>query len=162
MKSNITSKILDYVVAIGIILTILLLIGTPLLLAALFKSHFSMIDSRLIWTVTICIYICAIPYVLALFKVKTICHLIKKENPFSFKIVKSLQVICICSFTEIITFSLTSIYLKYSIDFFEKTIIVLPILIISFICVTIGLLCMVLAKLFERFIEIKEENDKTI
>lgn len=153
---------MDYIVVVGIILTILALIGTPFLLTGLLENYLYIVDFQVILTVTICIYICAIPYLLALFKVKTICHLIRKDNPFSLKIVKSLQFICICSFTEIITFSLSTIYLKYSVDFFERTLIVPPILILSFICVAIGLLCMVLAGLFERFIEIKEENDKTI
>ncbi|MGG5461436.1 DUF2975 domain-containing protein [Clostridium sp. B9] len=162
MRNNITSKLLDYTVILGITLTILALIGMPLILTAFFKSNFSLSNQSLIWIVTACIYLCAIPFVIALFKVKKICGFIKNDNPFSRDIIKSVQVICICSFSEIITFSLSLIYLKYSVDFFKHALIIAPILIISFLCVTIGLLCLVVAGLFEKFIDIKEENDSTI
>ncbi len=76
--------------------------------------------------------------------------------------VKSLKVISICSFSEIIIFVESVNYLKHSVEFFKYTVWGAPILALTIICLTIGFLCLVLSQLFEIAIEIKYENDKTI
>ena len=53
-------------------------------------------------------------------------------------------------------------YLDYSIEGFNNIPLGFPIVALTIICMTIGLLCLVLSQLFEIAIEIKEENDKTI
>lgn len=162
MKNNSSSKILNMVVTFGISITCILLLGTPLITTAFFKSQFSLLDNGLVISVTICIYLCAIPYVISLFKLKKLSSLVIKNNPFSIESVKSLKVISICSFSEIIIFIGCVKYLEHSVEFFKYIVLGGPIIVVSFICVTIGFLCLVLSQLFEIAIQIKEENDKTI
>jgi len=162
MKNNSSPKILNIIVTLGISITCVLLLGTPLIITAFFKSQISQLDHNLIMAVTICIYLCAVPYVISLFKLRKLCKLVVKNNPFSIESVISLKVISICSFSEIIIFIGCLKYLEHSIEFFKYIVLGVPIIIVTFICVTIGLLCVVLSQLFEKAIKIKEENDKTI
>ncbi|CAH2215408.1 DUF2975 domain-containing protein [Tepidibacter aestuarii] len=162
MKNNFNSKILNMIVILGISITCILLLGTGFITTAFFKSQFSLIDHSLVISVTICIYLCAIPYIIALFGLKRLCSLVVKNNPFSMQIVKSLKVISICSFSEIIIFIGCVNYLKHSVEFFKYTVWGAPIIALTIICLTIGFLCLVLSQLFKIAIKIKEENDKTI
>ena len=66
MKKN-YSKILNIIVVVGIILTLILLAGIPFILGALSKSLDINIQSKFIINITVGIYICALPYVTALF-----------------------------------------------------------------------------------------------
>lgn len=162
MKNNFSQKSLNAIVNLGICITFILLLATPLITTAFFKSQFSLLESNLVINVVVCIYLFSIPYVIALFKLKKLCILIKKNNPFSMDSIKSLKVISICSFSEIIIFTGCITYLKHSVDFFKYTIIGGPIIIVTFISLIIGFLFLVLCQLFEIVIKIKEENDKTI
>ncbi len=162
MKTNFNPKILNLIVVLGISLTCILLLGTPLITTAFLKSQFSLLDHNLVMIFTICIYLCAIPYVIALFKLKKLCALVVKNNPFSIESVKSLKVISICSFSEILIFIGCTKYLDYSVERFKNIPLGFPIIILTVICLTIGFLCLVLSQLFEIAINIKDENDKTI
>lgn len=162
MKNNLNPKILNMVVTLGIAITCILLLGTPLITTAFFKSQFFLLDHSLVMIVTTCIYLCAIPYVISLFKLKKLSNLVVKNNPFSIESVKSLKVISICSFSEIIIFIICLKYLKHSVEFFKYTVLGGPIIVVAFICITIGFSCLVLSELFNIAIKIKEENDKTI
>lgn len=162
MKNNFNPKILNTVVTIGISITLILLLATPFITTAFFKSQFSLLDSRLVTAVAACVYLCATPYVIALFKLKNLSSLVLKNNPFSIESVDSLKVISICSFSEIIIFIACTKYLTNSVEFFKYTILGGPIIVVTFICVTIGFFCIVLSELFNIAIKIKEENDKTI
>jgi len=162
MKKISFPKVLHMIVILGITLTCIVLLGTGALVTAFFKSQFSLLDGKLVMIVTTCVYLCAIPYVIALFKLKKLSSLVVKNNPFSKESVKSLKVISICAFSEIIIFIGCTSYLKHSVEFFKYIVLGGPYIVLTFLCLTIGLLCLVLSQLFEIAIEIKEENDKTI
>ena len=162
MKRNLNYKILNSLVFIGIYFTLFMLLGAPLFTTAFLKSQFSLINSKLVFQISICIYICAVPYVIALFNLKRVCKLVGKDDSFTIRIVKSLRTIAFCSFSEIITFSICATYLKYSISLFNSILLLGPIFIVTFIGITIGFLFLVLSQLFDIFIQIKDENDMTI
>lgn len=162
MEKNTSYKILNSIVLLGLCFTVLMLIATPLITTAFLKSRYFVIDNGLVIKISILIYICAIPYVMALLNLKKICKLLVKDNPFATKISNYLRKIAFCSFSEIIVVIASLIYLKSSISLFENALIVGPILIVTFIAATIGFLFLVLSQLFNIFIKIKEENDNTI
>lgn len=162
MKKLTSPAALKLILMFGIIITLILLIGTPMIVTAFFKSQYGLLDQALMLSVSACIYICAVPYVISLFKLKKLANLVVENTPFSSESVKSLKVIAICSFSEVILFITCVSSLKYSVAFFQYTVFGGPIIVVTFICITIGLLCSVLARLFEVAIEIKTENDQTI
>ncbi|WP_042273716.1 DUF2975 domain-containing protein [[Clostridium] dakarense] len=162
MKKNASYKVLDIIVTMGIILTLLVLLATPLAITAYFKSAFSILNQNLIMAITICIYICAIPYIIALFNLKKLCKLIVNNNPFSIDAPKSLKTISICAFSETILFNGCLIFITYYFDMYLYILTIAPMVIVTFISIAIGFLSFVLSKLFEIAIEIKDENDKTI
>ncbi len=162
MNSNIYSKLLNFIVLLGIVVTFMLLLATPLILTAFFKANFVQISFCLIMSIAACIYVCALPYVVALFKLKKICSLIVKNNPFSLDSVKSLKIIAICAFSEIVTFTCCIKYLEHTIDFFKNFVYGGPIIVVTFLSISIGVLCLVLSRLFDAAIKIKEENEFTI
>lgn len=162
MEKSLNYKILNCLVFIGLFITISMLLATPLVTTAFLKSRFSLIDTNLVIKISICIYICAIPYVMAIFNLKKICKLVAENNAFSLDIVDHLKVISFCSFSEIIIFIIGATYIKHSTVFFKDVLLFGPIFIVTFIGLTIGFLFLVLSQLFKIFIEIKDENDKTI
>lgn len=162
MKNRSVSKILDMLVMLGIILTAIALLSSPLIISAFYKSQFMIIDGILVFKTTAFIYLLNIPYFYALLKLKKLSNLVINNNPFSHESVKSLKTISICSFSEIFIFIGGLSYLKESTEFFKYIVLGAPIVLVTFICITIGFLCLVLSQLFEIAIEIKEENDKTI
>ncbi|MEW9096005.1 MAG: DUF2975 domain-containing protein [Clostridiaceae bacterium] len=162
MKERTTSKILNKLVVVGIILTILTLIGTPLALTALIKtSGMKPSVPNMKWILTACIYACAVPYVLALFKLKKICELLTGENSFSPIISKEFKVIAICAFAEAVIYILSNLFLYLVFDFYLYAITVLPLIIVTFVALTAGFLCLLMSSIFKRAAEIKEENDLT-
>ena len=169
MKKNKISKILHSIVIVGIVLTLLALLVTPPVITAFFKSRFQILstENNVVTITYACIYICAIPYVIALFKLKNLSKFVKNNNPFSIENIKSLKGIAICTFTEVILFIGCILYVKnftkfYSEFFYLPVSYVAPIFLVSFIAIFIGFLCLILANLLETAIEIKDENDKTI
>lgn len=169
MKKNKISKILHSIVIVGIVLTLLALLVTPLVTTAYFKSKFQILsgENNIVMITYACIYICAVPYVIALFKLKNVSKFVKNNNPFSIENIKSLKSIAICTFTEVILFIGCVVYLKnftgfYSEFFYLPISYITPIFLVSFIAIFIGFLCLILANLLETAIEIKDENDKTI
>lgn len=162
MKERISSNVLNRFVMLGIVLTILALIGTPLVLTALLKiSMMELSVSNMEFILTGCIYICATPYLIALLKLKSICKLLTGENSFSPKIAKEFQVIAICSFSEVILFISAELFLYFVCDFFLYALTVVPAIIIPFIAVTAGFLSLVMSNIFKKAAEIKEEIDLT-
>lgn len=162
MKKNISSKILNNIVLVGIILTLLSLILTPLVLTAYFKSGLGVTNTNMQTIMSIAIYICAIPYVVSLFMLKRLCKLVAINNPFSEEIPKNLKKISICAFSEIFIFNFVVIILYYCYDIYLYAITIIPVVIVSFVSLAIGFLALVLSILFDKVIEIKDENDKTI
>ncbi|WP_251862556.1 DUF2975 domain-containing protein [Clostridium sp. Marseille-Q2269] len=162
MKNTVSSKLLNGFVVVGIILTILVLVGTPLGLTAVFKvSNIKVVNENMPWILTMFIYICAVPYVLALFKLKSICGLLGDENPFSLKISEEFKVIAICAFSEVILFIVSQLILCFVYDFYLYVLTILPIIIVSFISIIAGFLSIVMSNIFKKAAEIKEELDLT-
>ncbi|WP_055669607.1 DUF2975 domain-containing protein [Desnuesiella massiliensis] len=162
MKDRISSKVLNGFVMLGIVLTILALIGTPLILTALLKvSRMELSVPNMEWILTGCIYACAIPYVVALFKLKSICGLLVGENSFSPKIAKEFKIIAICSFSEVLIFIFSELLLYFVYDFFLYAGTIIPMIVIPFIAVTAGFLSLVMSNIFKKAAEIKEEIDLT-
>ncbi|WP_018592689.1 DUF2975 domain-containing protein [Terrisporobacter glycolicus] len=159
---NSYSKILNIIVSAGIILTLIMLAGLPFILGALSKSASINIESKYVTVMTVGIYICAAPYVIALFNLKKLCSHITSKNPFSQSIPKLINNIAYCSFSEVILFNLINIifYFVFNIYFYALTI--LPCVIVSFLSLAIGVFALVSSKLFEMTIDIKDENDRTI
>ncbi len=162
MSNSLSSKILNYILILGIILTFLALLGTPLVTTAFFKSAFSILNQTLVFKFSACIYVCAIPYLIALFKLKKLCGLTLKNKPFSIESVNALKTISICAFSEILLVGSASLYLKRSTEFFSNFPIARTVLPALIICIPVGLLCLVFSELFYNAMKIKEENDQTI
>ncbi len=162
MKKDVGSKMLNIIVTLGIAFTLLSLLATPLVLTAFLKSALSVLNQSLVMTITICIYICAAPYMIALFNLKRLSKLVVNNNPFSPDTVKSLKIISLCAFSEILLFNGCSIYLMYYHDIFLYALSIIPMILVTFISLAIGFLSLTLSQLFDQATRIKDENDKTI
>lgn len=162
MNKKYAENILDKIVLIGIALTIILLLFTPLGITAILKSVYGVVGSKMPINISIGIYICAIPYLIALIYLKKLCGLIAKKDPFSTNIPLYLKKISMCAFSEVLIFNVVQFGLYYLFDMYFYALTLVPSVIISFVALAIGFLSVVLSKLFEMAIEIKDENDKTI
>lgn len=162
MNKDFSSKILNKIVLVGIILTLLALLSMPIILTAIFKSNFSIVGSSIPTKISIGIYICAIPYVIALFLLRKLCKMIAINKPFSEKIPRYLKQISICAFSEILIYNAIQLVLYYVFNIYLYGLTIVLAIIVSFVSLAIGFLSLVMSKLFEMAIEIKDENDKTI
>ncbi|WP_455537937.1 DUF2975 domain-containing protein [Terrisporobacter sp.] len=156
------SKTLNIIVMVGIGLTLLLLLGIPFILGAISKSADIGIKSRFIITITLGIYICAIPYVLALFNLKKLCTHITSKNPFSNGIPSIINNIAYCTFSEVIIFNLMNLIFYHVFGIYLYAITVLSCIIVTFLSIAIGIFALVSSELFKITIDMKDENDKTI
>lgn len=162
MTINITSKTLKFLIILAIIVTLLMLSCTPLVLTAFLKSAYSTINPKLVIIISACIYLCSMPYIIALFKLKSLSNLVIKNTPFSTNTSKLLKSIAFCAFFELLLFNGCSLYLVYFHNLFLYAFTVMSMIIVSFICLAISFLCLVLSNVFEEATEIKNENDATI
>lgn len=162
MKEHLTAKILNVILILGIILTFFALLGTPLIATAFFKSEFGILNHSLIFKVSFCIYLCAIPYIIALFKLNKLCKLVIKNKSFSNESITCLKTIAICVFSEMLIFIFASLFLKFNTNIFNDFTMLPIIILISIICIPLTLLCLVFSELFYNAKEIKDENDQTI
>ena len=156
------SKILNNIVIIGIVLTLLALLAMPVVLTDILKMDFGISESSVAIKLSIGIYMCAVPYVISLFSLKKLCKQISIQNPFSRNVPKYLKQISICAFSEILIFNVVQLVLSYFFNIYSYGITSISVIIVSFVSLGIGIFSIVLGKLFEMAIEIKEENDKTI
>ena len=161
MKNN-YSKILNIIVSVGIGLTLIMLAGLPFILGALSKSASINMESKYVIIITGGIYICAVPYVIALFNLKKLCLHITSKNPFSESIPKLINNIAYCSFSEVILFNLMNIIFYFIFNIYFYALTILPCVLITFLSIAIGVFALVSSKLFEMTIDIKDENDRTI
>lgn len=163
MKDNFTSKILNIILIIGIIITIALMVFSPFIIAAFLKvSQIGTGDDFMFYSIVIAFLILALPYVVALIKLRTLSGLASKNAPFTQKSVNSLKIISICAFLEIILFVICANIIKHTFIVFNDVLLTAPTIFIGFICITLGLVFAVLAQLFNKAKELKEENDMTI
>lgn len=156
-----SSKILNKIVSIGIVLTLVALIAMPFILTVILERDFGIIEGAKPIKLSIGIYICAIPYLISLVSLKKLCKQTSLQDPFSRTIPKYLKQISICAFSEILIFNVVQLVLHYFFDVYLYGMIISA-LIVSFVSLSIGFFGVVLGKLFEMAIEIKDENDKTI
>lgn len=162
MKS-VSSRILNVILIIGIVITIGLLIWLPFIVGAFTKvAMINKTGNNTFLILLISGYLLSIPYVIALFKLRKLVSLTMKNEAFSKKSINILKIISILSFLEIIIFIGCSNFMKYNIAEFHDALLVGPTIIVGFICITIGFLFAVLATLFNNAREIKIENDMTI
>ena len=75
---------------------------------------------------------------------------------------KYLKKISICAFSEILIYNIVQVLLYYIFDIYLYGLTIILAIVVSFVSLAIGFLSLVLSKLFDMAIEIKEENDKTI
>lgn len=162
MKTSMSSRVVNIIVACGIVLTLLALLATPLLLTAFLKSAYSILDQDMVTVITSSIYLCAVPFVMALFQLKKLSKIALGGNPFTYHTAKALKVIAVCAFIEIVLFNGCSVFLIYVYDLFLYAATIVPMVVVTFIALTGGLLSLTLAQLFEEAARIKEENDQTI
>ena len=163
MKKNFTASLLNIVLIVGIVITLLICLGAPFIFGAIFKTQeLPLNNNAMFYSVVIAFYICAIPYIIALFKLRTLASLVVKNIPFVMKSVNALKTIAICSFSEIILFIICANIVKHMFVEFKYVLLTPPTVIIGFMCIILGLVFTTLAKLFKNAIEFKEENDMTI
>ncbi|MGL5694780.1 MAG: DUF2975 domain-containing protein [Peptostreptococcaceae bacterium] len=159
---NKNSKILNGIVLCGIFLTLLILVSVPLVLSAMFKNEYELIKSNFVSVITILVYVCAIPYVMALVFLKRLCKLMSNKNPFSREIPSLIKKIGMCAFSEVLLFNGAIVAMYFIYDIYLYAFTIMSCIIVSFVSIAIGFFSLVSASLFEMSIEIKEENDKTI
>ena len=161
---NINFKALTVLVPVGIAVTLLTLIFLPLGLTAVFKIsnlELNASPSVMALRLSICIYACAAPYLMALFKLKSVCKLLVSENPFDRKIAKEFNNISICAFSEVVVFALATLLSVFLFNLYLYAFTILSLIIVTFISVTAGFLFKVIASVFQRAAEIKEDIDLT-
>lgn len=102
-----TEKIvLNGLVIIGIALTVLALLGSPFIIAAVIKAgEFSALPPYTWILTTASVYACAVPYMAALIELKLICSRIFTDKAFSLGTAKKFRNIGICAFAELLIFS---------------------------------------------------------
>ena len=159
---NYNLKILNTIASIGIALTFVLLICLPFILGAFNKITFIYVDSKFIFIITLGIYICAIPYVVALLNLKRLCFYITSNNPFSRSIPKLINNIAYCAFSEVILFNLMNMIFYFLFNLYFYGLTILFCVVVSFLSLAIGVFAFISSKLFENIIDIKYENDMTI
>lgn len=164
MKEQTNSKILNSLIVIGITLTLIALVATPLVLTAMLKvskTQLSIAYSSMAFVLSFCIYACAVPYVIALFNLKTIYKLLTGENAFSPIVAQKFKTISTCAFAEAIIFIVANLFLFLVYDFYLYALTVIPLIIVPFVSITLGFLFLVMSTIFKKSVEIKEENDLT-
>ena len=75
---------------------------------------------------------------------------------------KYINNIAYCALSEVVIFNLMNIIFYFAFDIYLYAITILSCILVSFLSLAIGVFALVSSKLFERVIEIKDENDKTI
>ena len=160
MKRSISSFLNQFVMA-GIILTLCALVLTPLVLTASLKHYVEFMEQYpyAVEIVVGCIYVCAAPYVYALIRLKKICTYFVKEEPFAPEIARGFQSIAKCGFADAILICAAMFVPCYAFESGISALTIFPAFIALFIGTTVGCLALVMASIFQKASEIKEEND---
>lgn len=101
------------------------------------------------------VYICIIPYLIALITLKKLCTLIYNKNPFSMETTYLLKTISLCAFSELFVFNMVQLSLCNLFDIYLYSINLIPTVLISFISLFIGLFSFVLYKINYEIVKIK-------
>ena len=106
-----------------------------------------------------CIYVCSVPYLMALFRLRRICITISSDNPFSEEASKDFSFISRCAFCEVpilpLCFSAFYVIEDVAISYLR---ILVPAALL-FLCIFTGLLSSSASAVFRHAHEMKEEND---
>lgn len=157
---------LHTIVTIGLILTIIFLLLFPLLFTGFIKelgsSHINidMIKMRNIGLISF--YILSIPYLGIIINTRRITKLFKDGDLFNRLIVRLTKVISILSFSIGIIYIVINLVLYFKFKIYLYSLTILPIVIITFISLFLGVLFLVISFIYNKVICIKEENDMTI
>lgn len=150
-KENFFSKLLYFIVLIGIVIMTAVLIGLPKIMPIIFKNSvfYSIVNhSQLL----IMLYITGILALIILFMTRRICINIINRQPFSESNIFSLKVISICSCSIFLCYLYMCIFMALTLGTFTITIAAFM----------IGLVSAILYKLAEVALDIKKENELTI
>ncbi|UOW69688.1 DUF2975 domain-containing protein [Paraclostridium bifermentans] len=155
MNKNFSSTILNNIVSIGIFITLILFLLIPLLFDYFLKNTLGLVGGNISLFVSTGIYICIIPYLIALITLKKLCRLIYNKNPFSRETTYLLKTISLCAFSEFFVFNIVQLSLCNLFDIYLYSINVIPTVLISFISLFIGLFSLVLCNINSKILKIK-------
>lgn len=167
MLKKISYKALNIIMIIGIVITLLVLFIVPSIVSEVVYSFESSrsLDSNIVTNITVSVYLCAIPYLIALLSIKRFCKiLVIENNPFSKEVPNIFKIISRCTFIGFIIFNITTLLLTYKYIFDKNMFfsIVMLSVIISLIILAVGFYSLISYKFFNMAIDIKDENDNTI
>ncbi|WP_195948194.1 DUF2975 domain-containing protein [Paraclostridium bifermentans] len=155
MNKNFSSTILNNIVSIGIFITLILFLLIPLLFNYFFKNTLGLVGGNISLFVSTGVYICIIPYLIALITLKKLCSLIYNKNPFSRETTYLLKTISLCAFSEFFIFNMVQLFLCNLFNVYLYSINVIPTALISFISLFIGLFSLVLCNINSKILKIK-------
>ncbi len=163
IKKMKTEKIvLNGLVVVGIVLTVLAVLGSPFVIAAVIKAGELSALPPYTWILTtVSVYVCAVPYMAALIELKLICSRIFTDKAFSLGTAKKFRNIGICAFAELLVFVIDQAVLCSMLGMYDLMgLYYLPVFVFVFICVVAGVLAFAMGGVFKRAAVIKEENDE--
>ena len=153
-----TTKFLYYFVLVGIVLTIGALIMVPEALTIFLKNSDRFVYRPCaVFALTVCIYACALPYVVALFQLKGICKMFVQGQFFESRVSEKFKDISMCAFLDAV---LVFMFLIVGIAVFEcccSFLIIFPLLVLSFI--GLGIISLTISQVFDYASDMKEENE---
>ncbi len=163
IKKMKTEKIvLNGLVIVGIVLTVLAVLGSPFVIAAVIKAGALSALPPYTWILTtVSVYVCAVPYMAALIELKLICSRIFTDKAFSLGTAKKFRNIGICAFAELLVFVIDQAVLCSMLGMYDLMgLYYLPVFVFVFVCVVAGVLAFAMGGVFKRAAVIKEENDE--
>lgn len=151
MKKSVKSALLRGLLTLGIVMTLGALAATPLVLTAFFKaSEFGPAHPHGVAIATACVYACALPYGIALFKLRKIVKLLGGQEPFSLQVAEGFKAVALCAFGEAVVLLGVVGVLYFGFGVFLLALTVIPGIVIPFGCVVVGLLALALAEAFRK------------
>lgn len=159
-------KYINMLVNLGMVFTILLGLGFPLIYNAFIKTILNSgisLDKYLVLNLGyLCFYILYVPYLFFIYKLRGISKILSKEDYFNIKIAKNLNIMGKTMILIGVLYVAINIFLFYKYDLYLYALTIIPVIIIPFVAITLGLLFIFSGELYSNIIEIKEENDLTI
>ena len=154
-------KILNIFVLIGIALTLLAMAGTPLVLTASLKHYteFMAENPHAVISLTISFYLCVLPFLMALIRLKKMCRHFTKKDFFLPEISEGFRRIAVYAFLDGIIIFAVQFAPTLLFGSFMYALTVIPAFVFPFVCVSIGLLSLVMSVIFREAAELKAENE---
>lgn len=160
MKSK-ALNFLNVFMVIGIALTVFAMAITPLVLTASLKQYHEFMEENpyAVFALTLAFYACVMPFLLGLFKLKKICKCFKKGDFFAPEISEGFRKIAVYAFVDAAIIFTVQVAPSIFFGAFMYALTVIPAFVFPFVCITIGLLSLVMAIVFREATEIKVENE---